>query len=565
MRELWPSLSLIEEHTQTVPALRPVVATKWEEDGAEVTIPAMPDFVAKELDRHLAAKPQVEGQLNPGFIVLVESRLDDKGRVTQNLQHPFAFCLNRRLADDKTNERWEGWITAPEVDYAGNFDVLLEPDDGPFNPLAGMVQTWNVVRLRIDRKAGVLAKLSVNRLAIVRAVAEEVISGAPLTDSAQPGVIALRITAKGKSVLTGSPLGKFEDPRHIYQKFYRQLAKSFLPKAANDSRAFVSKRPMLYALAASAVASIAVLFATMQNTAQPDLVAMNPPPVVIKHDPITLPKTDSVTEPAPGNVLELPAPKVTTPERIELANDVSAQSNPKIPTGTVPPDMAAASVITGTKLPPKTADVSSPNIGTATILNKQGHILASAVIVGTNTKCRYMSTTENTSGVATVLRINKDLDLAILTADKTFMNPAKIEFIDAKGGMALSLGYPLPTRVQSFSNGNIKSSVKISNKIGWFKHDGVLKPGMTGSPVFNEYGFVVGFNVTNVSNDLVTIDKGSDPHEGALAIKSSKIREWLDELSIPYAIVKSLELNSKTVDSIVDDVENSVLSIDCRK
>jgi hypothetical protein len=41
-------------------------------------------------------------------------------------------------------DRWQGWMAAGEIDWAGAFDVLLESGDEPCKPLFGMVQAWSV-------------------------------------------------------------------------------------------------------------------------------------------------------------------------------------------------------------------------------------------------------------------------------------------------------------------------------------------------------------------------------------------------------------------------------------
>ena len=43
---------------------------------------------------------------------------------------------------------WTGWMAAAEADWAGPFDVLLEPVDDPFEPMFGLIQTWN--ELQVD-------------------------------------------------------------------------------------------------------------------------------------------------------------------------------------------------------------------------------------------------------------------------------------------------------------------------------------------------------------------------------------------------------------------------------
>ncbi|MCP4699761.1 MAG: hypothetical protein GY862_23360, partial [Gammaproteobacteria bacterium] len=119
---------------------------------------------------------------------------------------------------------WSGWLVAAETDYAGAWDMLLEPEDGPFDPSAGMVQAWNPVSVYLPSPAPVLAELKPVRLQAVRAMAEEYAAGNASANRPEPGRVAPRYTLHGFSVLTGTPLGGEDDPRHSFQSLYRSAA-----------------------------------------------------------------------------------------------------------------------------------------------------------------------------------------------------------------------------------------------------------------------------------------------------------------------------------------------------
>lgn len=120
---------------------------------------------------------------------------------------------------------WQGWMAAGEADWAGAYDVLLEPDDEPFEPAFGLVQAWNVLTLEPSPQlcARVLGEVSATRLAAIRAVHDEWAAQAPLAIAPEPGHIALRTVGGVFSVLSGTPLG-MEDPRADYQALYRDAA-----------------------------------------------------------------------------------------------------------------------------------------------------------------------------------------------------------------------------------------------------------------------------------------------------------------------------------------------------
>lgn len=120
---------------------------------------------------------------------------------------------------------WQGWMAAGEADWAGPFDVLLEPDDEPFEPAFGLVQAWNMLTLEPSPQlcARVLGEVSATRLAAIRAVHDEWAAQAPLAIAPEPGRIALRTVGGVFSVLSGTPLAA-QDPRADYQALYRSAA-----------------------------------------------------------------------------------------------------------------------------------------------------------------------------------------------------------------------------------------------------------------------------------------------------------------------------------------------------
>ena len=123
-------------------------------------------------------------------------------------------------------ELWQGWMAASEVDWAGAFDVLLEPGDEPFEPLFGLIQAWNVVTLQRSPQLcpRVQGEVSATRLGAIRAVADESAAQTRLAIEPEPGRIALRTVGGVFSVLSGTPLAAQQDPRADYQMLYREAA-----------------------------------------------------------------------------------------------------------------------------------------------------------------------------------------------------------------------------------------------------------------------------------------------------------------------------------------------------
>jgi hypothetical protein len=123
-------------------------------------------------------------------------------------------------------DQWRAFMVAPECDWAGYSDVLLEPTDEPFDPVCGMIQTWNSVVIRRQQRASdeVLGELSAQRIEAMRVVSKEACSDISHNDS-QPGSIALRTLKNGVPVLTGTTLCD-QDLRLAYRAIYMTLSRA---------------------------------------------------------------------------------------------------------------------------------------------------------------------------------------------------------------------------------------------------------------------------------------------------------------------------------------------------
>jgi len=225
--DLWPPLSVIRHALETTgAAAMPDTGPEGEPGTATVAMPgsppgtpAAPVVAASDLlmpltelarRREAVAQRAFPARWAPGRLVSVVY----SGRL-------LGVLLDRCIHDDL----WQGWMAVGEADWAGAFDVLLEPEDEPFEPMFGVVQTWNVLTLEPSPQlcARVLGEVSATRLAAIRAVHDEWAARTALAIAPQPGRIALRGVGGGVfSVLSGTPLGP-EDPRTDYQDLYRDV------------------------------------------------------------------------------------------------------------------------------------------------------------------------------------------------------------------------------------------------------------------------------------------------------------------------------------------------------
>lgn len=212
MRNLWPPICVIEsrlipgkagiEHFPDLP----------EQNSDTDTAPAeMPAFIQDKVRKRIASQAaNFDPQPAAGKIV----RFD--GDNTEAV--PMCVLLDQ----ERKPGIWQGWIVASETDYASDKDVLLEPLDEPFDPIASMVQTWNPVEVDASKSARVLAQLSLDRMAAIREVAASECESA---GEAKAGFVAPLKTKAGRTVLVGTCIKALGDLRNEYQSLYRAAAK----------------------------------------------------------------------------------------------------------------------------------------------------------------------------------------------------------------------------------------------------------------------------------------------------------------------------------------------------
>ena len=224
MRALWPDLSYIRAQLRSdsveVDSLDQI---EFSEQLSATPKLEMPPAIADLVHRTVSAQQIGMNRPEIGDIVLVRTKAS----------LPLAFFLRAQGVRAGSGYRWQGWLVSSEIDYATDKDVLIEPSDGVADPMAGMIQTWNPVTLEIPDVVRVLARLSTYRLSLIEEVANEKAGNLP--EQARPGRIAIRSTASGRVVLTGSPLGGNDDPRHEYREIYRELAASLSQTEVRDT------------------------------------------------------------------------------------------------------------------------------------------------------------------------------------------------------------------------------------------------------------------------------------------------------------------------------------------
>lgn len=196
----------------------------------------MPAHLADKIRQRLAVANQTPQHPEPGLIVRLDRAMGPQGPLDWDMPQPLAVLLAEPTEEP---DLWYGWLMAWETDYASPWDLILDDQDTPIDPLAAMVQVWNPVHLYWPAASAVLGRLQPERLAAVRDLALDLGTAAPPAGTARPGALVQRTTSGGHLVLTGTPLGADDDPRRRYRELYfaaaglvRDMARQAVPVAA---------------------------------------------------------------------------------------------------------------------------------------------------------------------------------------------------------------------------------------------------------------------------------------------------------------------------------------------
>jgi hypothetical protein len=215
LAKLWPSLAHIR--SEFYPDLRMEMPSDGGRMGASPASKADPQqrldsLLDLQRRRQAVTSEKFSLEWAPGKLVLIKVLGSARPVLLTSLVGP---------------DLWNGFLVAPECDWASAFDVLLEPTDEPFDPSGGMVQCWNKVTIKkaLHQGAQILGQLSSDRLTTMVATAYEAQHAHNRGEPAEPGFIALRSLTNGTTVLTGSALDE-HDVRHDFQVLYLLIARA---------------------------------------------------------------------------------------------------------------------------------------------------------------------------------------------------------------------------------------------------------------------------------------------------------------------------------------------------
>jgi len=228
---LYPPLEVIDSdlfgQEPPVEKLAPTGTTPVTGGALDLQMPAfMSELVARRVASEAAFPPAspATGQIRRF------AHIPETGQPGRMLGRAYGILLGACLG----GRCWSGWLVAQEADYASDRDLLLEEGDGLVAPEAAIIQAWNPVQVQLRGDEAILGKLAPHRLAAVLALADG--------DREQGSFVAPRPGRLGAwnlddqtVVVTGTPLGDDTDPRHAYQRLYRDLAVEISTAAARQT------------------------------------------------------------------------------------------------------------------------------------------------------------------------------------------------------------------------------------------------------------------------------------------------------------------------------------------
>ncbi len=156
-------------------------------------------------------------------IVLPKDSPLKEGDHNLELKFPLAVCLDEPCPLHPTV--WKAWMALPNTAMVSRYDLVLEDEDMPFDPIVGFISTLLGTHVYIPSTSNVLGQLNDERLAALRELYWSVSEDLTQVD-VHPGQLVKRHTLKGRPITTGTPTGPYEsnDIRAQYKRIFFEFA-----------------------------------------------------------------------------------------------------------------------------------------------------------------------------------------------------------------------------------------------------------------------------------------------------------------------------------------------------
>lgn len=173
--------------------------------------------------------------------------------------------------------------------------------------------------------------------------------------------------------------------------------------------------------------------------------------------------------------------------------------------------------------------------GSGFYVTRSGHILTNAHAVE---QCREIRVLR--SGVAEVLAIDQESDLALLSIDTDEVTVPAV-FREGRGirtgASVVVVGYPLQGLVSSgpsITDGIVSATAGLRDDRSMFQMTAPIQPGSSGGPVLDATGSVVGVATATLDAIAVARATGTIPQNVNFAVNAGTVRAFLDAEQVPY-------------------------------
>ncbi len=176
----------------------------------------------------------------------------------------------------------------------------------------------------------------------------------------------------------------------------------------------------------------------------------------------------------------------------------------------VKPDSQSPQVVIGAlSARPQSIDKASQSVmvvyagnvlGSGVLISSTGYILTDAHVVGDSPAVR-LKWADGKTGTATVVRVSKGRDVALLKADPDGHEPLPLRQVEpGVGSTVFAVGAPEGEKFEGTVSRGVVSSSRVFEGFNYIQSDVVTGHGASGGPLLDESGYVVGLTESGTHN-----------------------------------------------------------------
>jgi len=203
--------------------------------------------------------------------------------------------------------------------------------------------------------------------------------------------------------------------------------------------------------------------------------------------------------------------------------------------------------------------------GTGFFVTNDGVMITSHHLIKNANKIYVIDVDNDIHLPAQLLASDPVNDIAIIKIKgKSKGIPLSVHFTATKMDEVLTLGYPLPARLDQelkMTFGRITSLLGVKGENSMMQIDIPLQPGNSGGPLLNRKGNVIGVIVTNNEEILLSRGSGSLPPNINLAVKTDYILPVLREALNGFDMAIDDNMSSMNIEQVVALRQSSLMLV----